>query len=93
MHKKTRPFFWVGRELDAIGDLGGHLEGWAEALGPGQVAALGREIAGLVREVKRRLWAWDDPKGELLGVADCRELLYRMERPGDSPKLYPLKKL
>jgi hypothetical protein len=93
MHKKTRPVFAVGRELDAVANLGAQLEGWAETLTPGQLMALGREIAGLARELNRRLWSWDDPKGELLGEPDCREMLYRIERLEASPRLYPLKKL
>jgi hypothetical protein len=93
MHKKTRPVFAVGRELDAVANLGAQLEGWAATLSPGQLMALGREIAGLAREVNRLLWSWDDPKGELLGEPDCREMLYRIERLEASPKLYPLKKL
>jgi hypothetical protein len=93
MHKKLRPVMAVGRDLDALANLGAQLEGWAETLSPGQIKALGREIAGLAREAHRRLWSWDDPKGELLGEPDCREMLYRMERLEDSPRLYPLKKL
>ena len=93
MHKKTRPVFSVGRELDAIANLGAHLEGWAQALSPGQIAALGREIAELARAVNQHLWSWDDPKGELFGEPDCRELLYHIQRLENSPKLYPLKKL
>jgi len=93
MHKKTRPVFLVGTELDAIVNLGYSLTEWAEVVTPGQVAALGRQIAALARQASQRLWAWDDPRGELLGEADCRELLYRIQPPEDSPKLYPLKKL
>ncbi len=77
MHKKTRPVFAVGRELDAIGNLAAHLEGWAQ----------------LVRTVTRSLWAWDDPKGELFGEKDHREMLYRIQRLAESPRLYPLTKL
>lgn len=93
MHKKTRPVFAVASELDAVANLGAQLEGWAETLTPGQLRSLGQEISGLAREVQRRLWAWDDPKGELFGEPDCREMLYRIERLEDSPRLYPLKKL
>ena len=93
MHKKLRPVIAVGRDLDALANLGAHLEGWARVLKPEQIAALGREIAELVRAVNRQLWAWDDPEGELFGEPDCRELLYRIQRLEDSPRLYPLKKL
>ncbi len=93
MHKKTRPVFAVGRELDAIGNLAAHLEGWAQVLTPEQVAALGREVGELVRTVTRSLWAWDDPKGELFGEKDHREMLYRIQRLAESPRLYPLTKL
>jgi hypothetical protein len=93
MQKKLRPVIAVGRDLDAIANLGAHLEGWARVLNPEQVAALGREIAELVRTVNRHLWSWDDPQGELFGEKDCREMLYRIQRLEDSPRLYPLKKL
>jgi hypothetical protein len=93
MHKKTRPVFKVGRELDAIANLGAHLEGWAQTLSRGQVAALGREIAEMARAARQQLWAWDDPKGELFGEPDCREMLYRIQRLEETPRLYPLKKL
>jgi hypothetical protein len=86
MQQKTRPIFEVGRELDAIANLGAHLEGWARVLNPGQVAAL-------VRAANRQLWSWDDPQGELFGEQDCREMLYRIQRLEDSPRLYSLKKL
>jgi hypothetical protein len=93
MHKKTRPVFSVGRELDAIANLGAHLEGWAQALSPGQVTALGREIAEMGLAVNQHLWSWDDPKGELFGDQDCREMLYSIKRLEDSRRLYFLKKL
>ncbi len=93
MQQKTRPIFEVGRELDAIANLGAHLEGWARVLDPEQIAALGREIAELVRAATRQLWSWDDPQGELFGEQDCREMLYRIQRLEDSPRLYSLKKL
>ena len=57
VHKETRPVLSVGRELDAIANLGAHLEGWAQALSPGQVAALGREITELARAVNQHLWS------------------------------------
>jgi len=93
MQKKARPVVLVERELDAIANLGARLEGWAEVVSPGQVAALGREISELVRLVHKNLWSWDEPKGELLGEPDCREMFYRIERLEESPRLYPLKKL
>ena len=72
---------------------GGPLGGVAQALSPGQVEALGREITELARTVNQHLWSWDDPKGELFGEPDCRELLYRIQRLEESPRLFPLKKL
>ena len=44
MQQKTRPIFEVGRELDAIANLGAHLEGWARVLNPEQIAALGGKL-------------------------------------------------
>jgi hypothetical protein len=37
--------------------------------------------------------SWDDSKRNLFGEQDYRELLYRIQRLEDSPRLYPLKKL
>lgn len=93
MQKKMRPVFLVGRELDAIANLGSRLAEWAEVVSPGQVATLGREIAEAARRISQRLWSWDDPQGELLGEKDFREMLYTIQRLEEGAKLYPLKKL
>ena len=92
MQKKKRPVYLVGKRLAAIAQLGDQLEGWAETVTPGQVAAVGRQITELARAVNHLLWSWDDPNGELLGETDCQEMLYSIERLEEGPKVFTLKK-